>query len=217
MASPTFVDVESSGILSPPNILGVEPSGALLNDGFVAFILSIGVSTPAHTGPAGWAQEGLQITGANSRASLWSLKRGAGSPALTWGIGAATFGVALICAYRGQNAANILDGSAGQANVSSGNAPTPSIITSVNGDVIVSVVGFAGTALSVNTPAGFTLREPLANDTLTAEADLIQAVAGATGIITWSSVTPADQSLGYTFAIKAVPSGGGSGFYNAEE
>jgi hypothetical protein len=212
---------ESHGVLMAlrnGSRLSIEvPAGTVAGDVMIAAITTSPENVPI-TAPAGWTliEDVVQTAGTGVRVATYYRVATAGEPAsYTWALSAAHNGAAGgIVSYSGVDPINPIDVSAGAVTPSSASHDAPSITTTVDGDMLVTVHAYASAA-PWTPPAGMNERVDIASRSASTAGvalemnDLLVGVAGATGVktATASGGTSADVGGTAAIALRALISG----------
>lgn len=188
--APPFV----SGSSKSTNNVGIDVGAQ--GDVLIAFV----DSGAGNTGPAGWTVVPgggeTQWIGPYYK-TIWTIKRGAAAPALTWGN---AVGI-LICAVRRADPTTWIDVNASiTLNSSSPSSTSAGLTTVTNNALILTNISVYSTGLIAGPPSGFTI-DALDTGFGLGTADKQLSVAGPTGSITWQ-LSPADVTVNSVVAIR---------------
>jgi len=190
----TFRSASSAANLEATTLTIPGPPGLAADDVLVAVVSARG--NPVITPPAGWTLARLDVSGFVMRQGIYVRVARANPPAsYTWTLSSVQSAAGGISAYSGVDTASPIMTSGGQ--ISSTNSTTsivaPSITTTADGAMILGFFGVANNT-SVTPPGGMSERYDVVSNAgrypVVAEgADVLQAVAGATGVKTAVSGT----------------------------
>lgn len=189
-----------------------KPASTAEGDLLIAHISHVSSDTTAHAAPAGWTNITTTAQGTVQRVSTWFKVAGgaeAADYAFTKGVGNADM-IGAIMRFTGDFGADPIDVEAAATYADPGSGgddpPSPTVTTTVDDTMIISMVADSGVSISYTAPSGMTERYDVGYGDASpgfygiAGATVAQAAAGASGAKTWAASSNT-TGVGVTIAI----------------
>ena len=188
------------------------PSGMVSGEIEIAEVATFKAGSPGLTvtAPSGWSIIGAQINaGKYYLNDYYHLTTSTEPTSYTWSYSSAVDNIISISVYSGENSTSPIDSQASQSNASSTTQAIPSTSTSYNGDVVIPLVSYEGSATAATYTSGLNqiITTSTPNVGLFAAYEVLNN-AGSTGTFQ-TTTSAAVASLVQTVAV--APSGGVAG------